>query len=133
MPRYASQQATEAATLVSADGTSSTGLEWLFCTHRGKGRNKKRPLFQWTGKLRPHPISPYRSVPEHIGRPDYATTGWPAEEMESRKQNIVHIHTPKEIAGIRAACALVRVIAGSAPALCFLTRPLASAAGPQSA
>jgi methionyl aminopeptidase len=89
------------------EGAGEDG-EWLFCTHRGKGRNKKRPIYQWTGKLRPHPISPYRPVPDHIARPDYATTGWPADEMESKKQNVVHLHTPKEIEGIRAACQLVR-------------------------
>jgi len=89
------------------DGASEDG-ELLFCTNRGKGRSKKRPLYQWTGRLRPHPISPYRAVAEHIDRPDYATTGWPADEMESKKQNVVHLHTPKEVAGIRAACQLVR-------------------------
>lgn len=83
--------------------------ELLFCTNRGKGRSKKRPLYQWTGRLRPHPITSYRAVPEHIDRPDYASTGWPAEEMESKKQNVVHLHTPEEVAGIRAACQLVRL------------------------
>lgn len=48
-------------------------------------------------------------MPEHIDRPDYASTGWPAEEMESKKQNVVHLHTPEEVAGIRAACQLVRL------------------------
>ena len=92
----------------AADGAGEDG-ELLFCTNRGKGRSKKRPLYQWTGRLRPHPISPYRTVPEHIPRPDYATTGWPAEEMESKKQNVVHLHTPEEVAGIRAACQLARL------------------------
>ena len=92
----------------AADGAGEDG-ELLFCTNRGKGRSKKRPLYQWTGRLRPHPISPYRPVPEHIPRPDYAATGWPAEEMESKKQNVVHLHTPEEVAGIRAACQLARL------------------------
>jgi len=84
--------------------------EWLFCANRGKGRSQKRPLFQWTGRLRPFPISPYRPVPDGIARPDYATTGWPAEENESRKQNSVHIHTPAEVEGIRRACVLARAL-----------------------
>lgn len=82
--------------------------EWLFCTHRGKGRSRKRPTFQWTGPLRPCTVSPPRRVPHGIARPDYAETGWPAEEMESRLQSSVHIHTPQQIEGIRAACRLVR-------------------------
>jgi len=82
--------------------------EWLFCANRGKGRSAKRPLFQWTGRLRPFPISPYRPVPDSIPRPDYATTGWPADEYESKKQNSVHLHTPAEVEGIRTACLLVR-------------------------
>ena len=92
----------------AVDGGAGDDGELLFCTNRGKGRSKKRPLYQWTGRLRPHPISPYRAVPEHIARPDYASTGWPAEETESKKQNVVHLHTPEEVAGIRAACQLVR-------------------------
>ena len=105
----------EAAGGGPVDGTGDDG-EWLYCTHRGKGRSKKRPLYQWTGKLRPHPVSPYRSVPAHIGRPDYASTGWPADEMESKKQNVVHLHSPAEVEGIRAACVLVRL----APRKCAL-------------
>lgn len=53
-------------------------------------------------------MSPYRSVPASIPRPDYASTGWPAEEMESRLQNSVHIHSEVEVEGIRAACRLAR-------------------------
>ena len=89
---------------------NSSATEWLFCTQKGKSRSEKKPLFQWTGKLRPDRISPYRPVPGHIARPDYATTGWPADEVESRKQNSVHIHSPAEVAGIRAACVLGRRI-----------------------
>ena len=84
--------------------------EWLFCTHKGKGRSQKRPVFQWTGRLRPHPISPYRPVPPGIQRPDYATTGWPAAEMESRQQQVTPIRTAEEIDGLRAACRLGRTV-----------------------
>jgi hypothetical protein len=104
-PARSSQLPKSSAELVEGAGVDG---EWLYCTHRGKSRSKKRPIYQWTGKLRPQPVSPYRPVPDHIPRPDYAITGWPAEEMESKLQNVVHLHTPEQIAGIRAACQLVR-------------------------
>lgn len=34
------------------------------------------PNFEYTGPLRPvYPLSPKRTLPEHIGRPDYAEDG----------------------------------------------------------
>lgn len=62
------------------------------------------PLFDYTGPLRPHYVTPRRSVPAHIQRPDYASTGVPQGE----NYPTIHINTPKEIAGIRAACKLGR-------------------------
>lgn len=47
------------------------------------------------GDLRPHPIGPTRAVPKHIPRPDYATTGIPAKEEESKKQRIVPVFGPE--------------------------------------
>lgn len=43
-------------------------------------------------------------VPEDIVRPDYAGTGYPASEVDSRQQRSVAIRSPEEIAGIREAC-----------------------------
>jgi hypothetical protein len=43
-------------------------------------------------------------VPEHIARPDYAGTGYPASEVDSRQQRSAAIRSPEEIAGIREAC-----------------------------
>ena len=103
------QQAAAPPGEVSGAGAAG-GEEWLFCTHKGKGRSKKRPMFQWTGKLRPHPISPYRTVPSHIARPDYATTGYPASEIESKAQQVVPVLSAKDIAGLRAACRLGRTV-----------------------
>ncbi|KAG6749376.1 hypothetical protein POTOM_046420 [Populus tomentosa] len=51
------------------DGSSEG---WLYCVRRGQGRTPKLPHFDWTGGLRPYPISPYRVVPPHIDRPDWA-------------------------------------------------------------
>ena len=62
------------------------------------------PLFDYTGTLRPHWVSPMRHVPAHIERPDYATTGEPLGE----NRTTIHINSPKEIAGIRAVCKLGR-------------------------
>lgn len=35
---------------------------WQFCTNRGKGRTKQQPNFNWTGPLRPAPISQQQQV-----------------------------------------------------------------------
>lgn len=40
------------------------------------------PSYQFTGSVRPvYPLSPRRSVPKHIKRPDWAETGIPRREM----------------------------------------------------
>eukprot|EP00217_Crustomastix_stigmatica_P015138 CAMPEP_0183793070 /NCGR_PEP_ID=MMETSP0803_2-20130417/2982_1 /TAXON_ID=195967 /ORGANISM="Crustomastix stigmata, Strain CCMP3273" /LENGTH=509 /DNA_ID=CAMNT_0026037443 /DNA_START=48 /DNA_END=1577 /DNA_ORIENTATION=- len=83
---------------------------WRYCTSRGKGRSDAMPGFNWTGPLRPAPISPYRKVPKGIRRPDYAETGYPREEMESKKQQVVPILTPPELEGLKKACRLGRVV-----------------------
>lgn len=62
------------------------------------------PHFDYTGPLRPAWVSPRRSVPPHIARPDYAETGEPKGENRAT----IHINTPAEIKGIRAACRLGR-------------------------
>lgn len=84
--------------------------DWLFCTKRGRGRSKTIPSFQWTGDLRPHPISPYRQVPFSIPRPDWADDGVPKEEAQSRMQTVVPIHGARAMEGIRAACLVARRI-----------------------
>jgi methionyl aminopeptidase len=62
------------------------------------------PHFEYTGPLRPAWISPRRTVPPHIVGPDYALTGEPLNE----KAMGIHINTPAEIKGIRAACKIGR-------------------------
>lgn len=46
------------------------------------------PPFNWTGSLRPTMVSPRREVPAGIARPDYAETGIPTAEIESKQQSI---------------------------------------------
>ena len=45
------------------------------------------PAYPFTGKLRPvYPLSPRRTVPEKIGRPDYAGSGIPRSEQVSEER-----------------------------------------------
>jgi len=64
----------------------------------------KPPPFDYTGPLRPAWVSPRLPVPEHIQRPDYAKDGVPHGENGPG----IHINTPAEIKGIRAACRIGR-------------------------
>ena len=89
---------------------------WAYVTERGAGRSFKLPAFEWTGKLRPHTVGPRRAVPAHIPVPDYAVTGIPTSEVESRQQRSVPIRTPKEIEGMRRVCRLAREILDKAHA-----------------
>ncbi|RID61331.1 hypothetical protein BRARA_E00488 [Brassica rapa] len=45
---------------------------WLYCVRRGQGRTHKLPHFDWTGPLKQYLISPKRSVPAEIEKPDWA-------------------------------------------------------------
>lgn len=62
--------------------------------------------FEFTGPLRPWPLSPPRTVPPHIARPDYADhpEGEPLSEREAKSTMSIPIYTAEEIAGIREAC-----------------------------
>ena len=68
------------------------------------------PPFAYTGALRPHFVSPMRSVPEHIGKPDYALTGTPSSELRLRGSTAIHICSAAEVAGIRLACRVGREV-----------------------
>jgi methionyl aminopeptidase len=83
---------------------------WHYCTRRGQGRSLNMPDFKWTGDLRPARIGPMRPIPDHIPKPDYYLTGYPAKEMESRQQHAVKIRTEKDVAGIREACRIGREV-----------------------
>jgi methionyl aminopeptidase len=52
------------------------------------------PNYRYSGKLRPWPTTPKRSVPETIAKPEYATTGIPKEEL--KKENIISVEILNE-------------------------------------
>lgn len=44
------------------------------------------PAYPFTGSLRPvYPLSPRRTVPDRVGKPDYAGNGIPASEQVSKE------------------------------------------------
>lgn len=59
-------------------------------------REEKKRLEQ--GRVRPGAVSPMRSVPPHIARPDYADTGVPGRGSGR------NVRTADEVARLRAAC-----------------------------
>ena len=59
------------------------------------------------GPLRPGKISPKLSVPEHIKLPDYAISGIPTEEINSKYYNkIIEVKSKEEIDVLREVCIL---------------------------
>ncbi|CAK4620641.1 hypothetical protein LEN26_007236 [Aphanomyces euteiches] len=66
--------------------------------------------FNFTSALRPGTISPVRSVPEHIQRPEYWRSGVPVNEQQAYKIGKIPVYTAEEIEGIRKVCKLGREI-----------------------
>lgn len=83
---------------------------WMYCLRKGQSRSSELPNFDWTGPLRAYPISPRRFVPDHIPRPEWASTGRPQQEMNSEWQNSVEIKSPAQIAKLREACRVGREV-----------------------
>ncbi|OIW00940.1 hypothetical protein TanjilG_10018 [Lupinus angustifolius] len=69
----------------------SLGEDWLYCLKGGRARTPKFPHFDWTGTLRPYPISSKRIVPAHIDKPDWADGGTPIVEPNSDFQRVVEV------------------------------------------
>ncbi|KAL6125958.1 hypothetical protein ACLB2K_074009 [Fragaria x ananassa] len=98
-----------------SDGTGSAENEgWLYCVKKGQSRSPKLPYFEWTGTLRPYPISSKRVVPSHIDLPDWAADGIPKEEPSSDLQRIVEIKTPDQIERMRETCRIAREVLDAA-------------------
>ena len=70
----------------------------------------KMPRFQYTGKLRPSYITPRRSIPNTIKKPDYASTGVPRSEMRAKNTKQIPIYSSQDVIGIRRACKLGREV-----------------------
>ncbi|KAG9452419.1 hypothetical protein H6P81_005323 [Aristolochia fimbriata] len=87
---------------------------WLYCLKKGQSRTSKLPHFDWTGPLRPYPISNRRSVPANIEKPDWAIDGIPKIEPSSDLQNIVEIKTKDQIEIMRETCRIAREVLDAA-------------------
>ncbi|PRQ57553.1 putative methionyl aminopeptidase [Rosa chinensis] len=87
---------------------------WQYCLKKGQGRTPKLPYFDWTGTLRPYPISSKRVVPAHIDLPDWAADGIPKEEPSSDLQRVVEIKTPDQIERMRETCRIAREVLDAA-------------------
>lgn len=74
------------------------------------------PSYNFSGKLRPYPPGPKRTVPSHIGRPDYADhpTGFPASEHAVKGSGQIKVLDDEEIEGMRVACRLGREVLNEA-------------------
>lgn len=77
---------------------------WQYCLRKGQSRTQKLPYFDWTGTLRPFPISSRRTVPAHIDLPDWAIDGVPKIEPNSDLQHVAEIKTPELIERMRETC-----------------------------
>ncbi|KAK9148004.1 hypothetical protein Scep_006761 [Stephania cephalantha] len=98
------------------DGSISASHKegWLYCLKKGKSRTPTLPYFDWTGTLRPYPISGRRAVPDHIEKPDWAADGIPKIEPNSDLQNIVEIKTQEQIEKMRETCRIAREVLDAA-------------------
>ncbi|KAJ6256712.1 hypothetical protein Dda_8578 [Drechslerella dactyloides] len=75
------------------------------------GTHDPFPNYPYTGSLRPvYPLSPYRSVPDHIARPDYAEDGIPRSEAIFSRASKIQILNETEIEAMRVVCRLGREI-----------------------
>ena len=70
----------------------------------------KVPRFDYTGPLRPSYVTPMRSVPADIAKPDYAASCIPFSEQRVKSSKHITVYTSSELSGIRRACRLGREV-----------------------
>ncbi|XP_073139394.1 methionine aminopeptidase 1A isoform X1 [Henckelia pumila] len=102
---------------LESSGEQNSGLSndgWLYCLRKGQARSPKIPHFDWTGSLRPYPMSKRRLVPAHIDQPDWAIDGIPKAEPNSDLQHHVEIKTPDQIEKMRETCRIGREVLDAA-------------------
>lgn len=87
---------------------------WLYCMRKGQARTPKLPHFDWTGPLRPYPISQKRQIPAHIDQPDWAIDGIPKIEPSSDLQHVVEIKTQDQIERMRETSRIGREVLDAA-------------------
>ncbi|RLN17763.1 methionine aminopeptidase 1A [Panicum miliaceum] len=87
---------------------------WKYCLKKGRTRSLQLPRFEWTGPLRPYPISKMRVVPDEIEKPDWALDGIPKIEPNSDLQKRVEIKTPEQIERMRETCRIAREVLDAA-------------------
>lgn len=80
-------------------------LYWFYDEHL-----KKFMDFEFTGKIRPWPITKMRVVPNHIEKPDYALTSVPASELAIKNKRDIYVNTEEDIKKIRAVSILGRKV-----------------------
>ncbi|KAK8464723.1 hypothetical protein PHAVU_010G080400 [Phaseolus vulgaris] len=104
------------AKLSSPDTQNSGSVSegWLYCLKSGQARTPKLPYFDWTGSLRPYPISSKRVVPDQIDKPDWADDGIPKIEPSSGLQYTVEVKTPDQIQRMRETCHIAREVLDAA-------------------
>ncbi|CAI9292278.1 unnamed protein product [Lactuca saligna] len=87
---------------------------WLYCIRKGQSRTAQIPHFDWTGPLRPYPISKKRVIPAGIELPDWAVDGTPKIEPISDLQHVVEIKTPEQIERMRETSRIAREVLDAA-------------------
>ncbi|RAL54058.1 hypothetical protein DM860_004529 [Cuscuta australis] len=102
------------STDTSGENNGSSADGWLYCLRKGQSRTPKLPHFDWTGTLKPYPISSKRVVPGHIEQPDWAVDGIPKIEPNSDLQRVVEIKTPEQIERMRETCRIAREVLDAA-------------------
>lgn len=55
-------------------------------------------------------MTPMRSVPDHIQKPDYAEKGIPVSERDAKKAGQIVVHSEEQIEGMRKVCRLAREV-----------------------
>ncbi|XP_069125180.1 methionine aminopeptidase 1-like [Argopecten irradians] len=70
------------------------------------------PGFKFTGQVRAAKVTPRRTVPDHIPRPDYADhpEGVPISERQMRGTTNIKVLSDEEQEGLRVACKLGREV-----------------------
>ena len=69
------------------------------------------PQYAFTGNLRPsYPLSPKRSVPDSIQKPDYALDSIPKSEAKIRGSHIIQVLNENDIQKMKTVCRIAREV-----------------------